>query len=189
MCVVSWCDMGVLTLSFLCRWPWLLCVKFICIYSTRFWNCGSCYENKFKLLRCRREFVPSIMTLHPRIKCILARKNCAMKNPWNQCMVRRYFYMLIDIGSNRWCCLNVVPYLVFMIVVAYLRKVGSTCNHFLMAVGVRVNCCPIKEFHVDFSSSRFTRSEIGTVDSVHCFQAINIFSYSVWIDQLLKEVG
>jgi len=54
-----------------------------------------------------------------------------------------YFYILTDTGRSLWYHRDVVvPYHVFMMVVAYLHKAGSACNHFLMAAKVRVNFCP-----------------------------------------------
>jgi len=54
-----------------------------------------------------------------------------------------YFYILIDTGRSLWYHLDVVvPYHAFVMVVAYLHKAGSACNHLLMAVKVRVNFCP-----------------------------------------------
>ena len=160
MVASMWCVVRFFALSFVCRWLWLICVKLMCIYNTKFWNYGSYYEDKFQRLWCRREFVHSIMTLYPKIKYMLARRNCVMKNLWNHCMVRR-----LILCTYRYCRVLLVLCVVFMMVVNYLLKA------FLMVVRVRMNSYGVvpqkTRFVIHIPPTGLTRSDMYTVDSVH----------------------
>jgi hypothetical protein len=120
-------------------------VKFICICSTRFENYGSYYENKFKLTMPKR-ICPFDYDFVPQSKLHISEKELydeeSVKSVYGKTC---YFYIPTDIGSSLWYHLDVLPYLVTMMAIAYLRKAGSSCNHFLMVGGVHVNFCPQKK--------------------------------------------